>query len=376
MWIVDESRQPPSLRTALFGGGAGVLDMHRPGLEGGPFQVVALCDIDPARGEPAAAGLGCAFFCECAPMLAETQPEVAVVMTPHPSHAPLALACLEAGCHVLVEKPMALHAGEADEMIAAAGRVGRLLAVNLQQRFRPEVRAAKALLAAGELGEIQHVEMTVVWPRTARYYGMSGWRGTWRGEGGGLLMNQSPHNLDLLCHLAGMPARVSAWTRTLLHAIETEDTAQAMLEWPNGALGGFHASTAENGQPERLEILGTAGRLELRQGGLVFQRFRQDLRSYVVETDLIWEGPPVDEVETALPPGAGDHAAVYANLYAAITTGAPLMADGAEGRMSLELANAMLLSSHTGRAVEFPLDRAAYAAFLDEKRAARHTEEG
>ncbi|MCB0133155.1 MAG: Gfo/Idh/MocA family oxidoreductase, partial [Caldilineaceae bacterium] len=246
----------------------------------------------------------------------------------------------------------------------AAEAADRLLAVNFQQRYRPEVRAAHEIIRSGKLGELQYANMVVVWPRTRRYFANAGWRGTWKGEGGGVLLNQAPHNLDLLCHLMGMPTSLVAWTRTRVHAIETEDTVQAMFEWDNGAVGSLHVSTAESGQPERLEILGTAGRLEVGRGHIVLQEFDQDVRTFFVETDAIYSGPPSHDVAVTLPESNGDHVDIYADLQRAITTGTPLMADGRDARMSLELANAMILSSYQQGAVSLPLDRAAYGTLL------------
>jgi predicted dehydrogenase len=144
---------------------------------------------------------------------------------------------MRSGAHVLVEKPIAVEVAEADRMIEAARETNRLLAVNLQHRSRPEIRTAKNLISESRLGEIQRVQMTAVWTRTRRYYELAGWRGTWRGEGGGGLMNQSPHTLDVIGHLAGQRSLVAAWNRTIFHTIETEDTSVAMLEWPHHFIG-------------------------------------------------------------------------------------------------------------------------------------------
>ena len=235
------------LRTVFLGAGAGVFNMHRAvATESGLCTIVAVQDIAPAAGQARADELDCPFYVDHKAMLAQEKPDLAVIITPHPYHAPLAIDALNAGAHVLVEKPISVHAGEADAMIEAAAQNDRLLAVNFQQRFRPEIQAAKELIAGGALGELQYVNMVVVWPRTRQYFANAGWRGTWKGEGGGVLLNQAPHNLDLLVHLMGMPARVAAWTRTRIHPIETEDTVQAMFEWQNGAIGSLHVSTAES----------------------------------------------------------------------------------------------------------------------------------
>ena len=214
----------------------------------------------------------------------------------------------------------------------------------------------------------------MAWPRRRNYYQKALWRGTWTGEGGGVSMNQAPHNLDLLCHFLGSPSKVTAWARTTLHNIETEDTIQAMLEWPDGCLGSLHISTAEAGRPERLELVGTKGVVQLGSGKVSFERFPQALEEFLAEDANPFGEPAVETAVLDIGEGSGDHLAVYRNLNDAIQTGAPLMCDGVEGRMSLELANAMLLSSHLGQAVTLPLDRATYLNFLEERKAAMKKE--
>lgn len=360
------------LRTIIIGVGAGVFKMHQEALSAPTIEVVGVSDINPETGQARAKELGCAFYPEHQTMLRETSADLAVILAPHPFHAPLTVDCLEAGCHVLVEKPIAVQVAEADMMVDAAERTGRLLAVNFQQRHRADVHTAHKLIREGALGKIQHIDMTVAWPRTKRYFEMVSWRGTWAGEGGGVLMNQAPHNLDLICYLLDSPARVVAWTRTTLHEIETEDVVQAMMEWPNGVVGSLHISTAEAGRPERLEIIGTRGSLQLLEGGqLRYMRLEQDFREFMQENDNPFGKPSVHEEPVELEPGSGNHLAVYSDLVEAIVNGAALTCDGVEARKSLELANAMIYSSHTGSAVELPLDRQKYAELLADLKA-RH----
>ncbi len=351
------------LRTVFVGNGATIYPLHEKAADPARFQLVGMADVDP-QAKARADAHGVPFFSNHHDLLAAVQPELVVIMTPHTSHPIIAIDALEAGAHVLVEKPMAIQVAAADAMIATARRTGRLLAVNFQHRSRPEVRAAYDLIQSGALGELQHANMVVVWPRSDKYFRMSTWRGTWNGEGGGVLLNQSPHNLDLICHLIGLPKRLVAWARTTLHPIETEDTVQAMFEWPNGAIGSLHVSTAESGQPERMEILGTAGRLEIVAGGLRFDRFDQDLRAFFPTTEELFSGPSQQPVDVPLPAMTGSHNDIYANIYAAIREGAPLLAEGESARMSLELANAITLSSRTGAPVDFPIDRTVYAELL------------
>src|SRR5947209_6547576 len=136
-------------------------------------------------------------------MLQQARPDVAVLLIPHPLHAPVAIDCLEAGCHVLVEKPAAISVGELDRMIEAAEVNDRLLATCLQHRTRPEVVRARDMILSGALGVMQRVSVTGIWPRFSRYYEASQWRGTWIGEGGGATINQGIHQLDVLCFLLG-----------------------------------------------------------------------------------------------------------------------------------------------------------------------------
>lgn len=176
-------------------------------------------------------------------------------------------------------------------MIAAAERTGRGPRQSASSFGTCEVVAAKRLLDAGRLGQIQRVEMVACWTRATRYYRQMPWRGTWKGEGGGVLMNQAPHNLDLVCHLVGSPNRVVARTRTRLQPIQAEDTAHAMLAWPNGALGSVHVSTAEANTGDRIEILQTGGCMVLRLGSLDVEAYDTDLRRHVEETAELWSTP-------------------------------------------------------------------------------------
>jgi predicted dehydrogenase len=352
------------LRHVAIGAGANVFNMHRPALEQlETVDLVAVCDIRTDIGQQRADEMGCAFFADYRTMLAEMEPEVTVVMTPHPLHAPMTIDALNQGSHVLVEKPMAVHVAETDAMIAAARKNDRLLAVNFQHRQRAGVEAALDLIQTGQIGEIQRVQLVGPWMRTAAYFRAATWRGTWNGEGGGVLMNQAPHDLDLLCYLAGQPKRLSAWTRTLRHAIETEDTVLAMLEWENGALGTMFFSTTEAG-PRYMDIVGSGGQLHLTENGLTFQRYDTDLREHIANNPNPFAAPKLEAMDVEMGTGSGDHMAVYQDFHRAILEGGVPRADGTEGVLSLELANAVTYASHAGGVVELPLDRDAYLDLL------------
>jgi predicted dehydrogenase len=357
------------LRYAFIGSGASIVDAHLDALAGLPVAIAGMADIDADRAGARAARSGCPFFRDHRELLREVRPDVVVICTPHPLHADHACDGLEAGAHVLVEKPMAVDVTDGDRMIAAAERAGRLLAVNFQERFRPNVEAARAFIARGELGDVVRVLAVEPWMRTAAYYRAAPWRGTWKGEGGGVLMNQAPHTLDALCHLVGMPARVWGMTRTRVHAIEAEDSAQAMLEYASGAFGYVAVSTAEAGIERRLEIVGDRACLVLVDDGLTIVRFDRPLRDHVACSPEIF-GQPGSRIEgVRLSPSESRLGLAHRDLWEAIREGRAPWCDGRQGLMSLELANAITLSSHTERAVDLPLDRAAYARLLDMKRA-------
>jgi predicted dehydrogenase len=355
------------LRHVIIGVGAGVLGMHRPALALETVELVGASDINATLGEKNAGELNCPFFADHKAMLSATKPDVAVILAPHPFHASLAVDCLNAGAHVLVEKPIAVQLSEADAMIAAANLNKKLLAVSFQQRFRPEIRLARDLLHSGQLGRLLHVDMFINWFRTKAYFGSASWRATWRGEGGGVLMNQGIHDLDVLCYLLGTPKRLTAWTRTHLHTIEVEDTVQAMLEWED-CLGSFHTSTAEAGRKDSLELIGTEGTLRVTPGGLSGRVFDMPLEEFISERKSGFEQPGMRPLEHPLPEGKGDHVSVYKHFHDAILKGEPLLTSGEEARKSLELANAMIYSSYTNQAVELPLDSQRYNELLEKLR--------
>jgi predicted dehydrogenase len=359
------------LRYAIVGGAGGIAKTHIAALQKLGSAIVGLSDINLEGVTARAAEIGCPAFADHRVMLAETRPDVTVICTPHPSHAAITLDCLQAGTHVLVEKPIAVEAGDGDKMIAAAEASGRILAVNFQHRLRPAIEYAKRLIDSGELGALVRVLVLEPWLRTAAYYRSASWRGSWIGEGGGVLLNQSPHTLDLLCHLTGMPAKVWGWIRTRYQVMECEDTAQAMFEYPNGAPGYFTASTAEAGGQRRIEIVGERAAIEIVGDKLTVQRFNPPMREFIDTNPVPFSYPDITVEQLDLPANdsQGNHFAVYLDLEAAIATNRQPRCTGREGLMSLELANAITCSSVKGQPVTLPLDRQVYHAVLNELKA-------
>jgi predicted dehydrogenase len=300
--------------------------------------------------------------------------DVAVIATPHFDHPDSATCLLAAGVHCLVEKPIAVHCAESDRLLTAwrALPVPRpRLAVNLMQRTDPKHRCLRDLIAAGELGRIQRAHWTITdWFRSDAYYAAGGWRATWRGEGGGVLVNQCPHQLDLLCWLLGDPVAVTALCRFgAHHPIEVEDEAFAIVEFASGAVATIATSTGEAPGANRLEVAGTRGLVIMDSGdGLRWRRNSCDSAAFCRQTRELFGRPDCWEVEVPvrgwhLEDGRdGQYAAVLADLVEAIRHDRAPLAPPEDAARAVELANAILLSSRRGRRIVLPLDRAEVLA--------------
>jgi len=354
------------LRYAVIGAGV-VAPLHLEAIAAlDDVELVGISALVPEEVAPLAAEAGCPWFVDHRELLARA-PDVVVVCTPHPSHPMLTIDALEAGAHVLVEKPLAVEVREADEMIDAAGRAGRTLGVCFQQRFRPVIAAAHALLAAGHMGELIRASIVDPLYRPNAYYGTAAWRGTWTGEGGGVLMNQAPHTLDLLCHLAGAPATVWGVSRRRSQPMEAEDTATALLEYENGAVGTIAVSTTEPGM-QRIEIVGDRGRIEIVGETMSVHRFEPPVSEHLRTAVGMFDAPVSMGEPVALPAGSGNHVDVHEDFAVAVRTGSEPRVPARSALCSLELANAIVLSTHTGEAVSLPVDRDAYASLLADLR--------
>ena len=312
---------------------------------------------------------GTRYFDDAEAMLDSGTVDAVIVATPHPLHRGLGEMVLRRGLHLMMEKPLTATKLEGERLLAAPRRPGQQFGIMMNLRTDPLFRRIKGWLDAGELGTLQRVQWTITnWFRSDAYYAMSDWRATWKGEGGGVLINQALHNLDILQWLCGMPARLHAHCRFGHdHDIEVEDQVTAYLEFGGGANGVFTTSTGEAPGVNRLEIAGTRGLILLERGEIVFRRNEVDACEYSRTTDNAF-GLPAFTVET-FGDGAENpsHAGVLCNFVDAIEGRDTLLAEASEGLKSVELANAMLYSSWTGAPVQFPLDAVAYEAALAER---------
>jgi predicted dehydrogenase len=330
-------------------------------------RLTAVCDIAPAALEAATDAYEVPGFSTHTELLDSGLVDAVVVATPHYFHPPIAIDAMRRGIHVISEKPMAVTVAAADEMIRTAQETGMVFAVMFQHRTKPANQAARKLIAQGRLGEINRTLLIDSHFRSQAYYNSAGWRATWKGEGGGVLLNQAPHGMDIFTWLGGLPSRVTAQVQTRQHDIEVEDQAAALLEYPNGAVGYMLETVNEVPTGQRIEICGEHGKLLLDGGGLRFWEVKEGIRAFSDATPAMWGRPETVEVEVPLEGRETGHTAIVRNVARAILEGQELISPGAEALASLELADAILLSGHTGRAVDIPIDRDAYDAFIGEK---------
>jgi predicted dehydrogenase len=295
--------------------------------------------------------------------------DAVIVATPHYQHTTLGIAALQAGLHIMVEKPISAHKADAERLMAEAkARPKQVFAGMFQLRTEPRYLKIQNLIRDGHLGDLTRVMWIITdWYRTDAYYASGGWRATWKGEGGGVLLNQCLHNLDTLAWLCGMPKRVRGFCALgRYHNIEVEDDVTAYLEYPNGATGVFVTSTGEAPGTNRLEIAGTMGKVVLENNKLTFTRNEVSMLEFSKTARVGFAKPEVWNVDIPFSDAVVPHSILMQNFVEAILDGKPLITPGEEGIHSVELANAMLFSSLLNAAVELPMSSAAYEQKLQE----------
>ncbi|MCX7688864.1 MAG: Gfo/Idh/MocA family oxidoreductase [Fimbriimonadales bacterium] len=336
-------------------------------------ELVAVCDKHIDRAQQAGEQFGVPHFTSHEEMFRSGLLDAIIIATPHYDHAPVAVSAFEHGLHVLVEKPLCVSVSDGDRMLEAARQSGKKFAIGYQHRFRPEVQAARRLIEGGVLGEVRRTLLITAWYRTQAYYDSGGWRATWAGEGGGVLINQAPHFIDLWLWFGGMPSRVWGQTRAALHAIETEDEAFALVEYPNGAHGYLYATTNEEPGENLIEICGDEGKLRLQDGELQVWKLKRPIRQFTFEAEGMWDSIPAERIEPPIAPrteGALEgQPALIQNFARAILFNEPIVAPGEEGLDTVEIINALILASKRQKPVPLPVDRAEYDALLAELKA-------
>ena len=291
--------------------------------------------------------------------------DAVLICSPHRAHTAQAIEAFEHGVHVLLEKPVGVFTREVRDMIAAADKSGKAFGVMFNQRTNPVYQKMKQIVESGEMGEIRRVNIIITdWFRAQSYFDSGAWRATWKLEGGGVLLNQAPHNLDLWQWICGMPVKLRAFCHLgRWHDIEVEDDVTAYVEYANGATGTFITCTGEAPGSNRFEISMDGGQLLYENGRLLQTRTEMPVSQFIREYPGGF-GKPETTTEDITPEGEYTmHAGVTRAFARHILYGEPMIADGREGLNSLMLANAMLLSSWADETLPMPMDAAMDAQY-------------
>jgi len=302
-------------------------------------------------------------------MIASGLIDAVLIATPHYSHTTIGIQALKAGLHVLVEKPISVHKADAEKLIAAHTNKKKVFAALLNQRTDPYFQKIRQLLKNGELGAVRRVQWTITdWFRTHAYYASSAWRATWAGEGGGVLLNQCLHNLDLFQWLFGMPKRVTGFCNFgRYHPIEAEDDVTAYFEFADGKHGTLVTSTGEAPGTNRLEIATERGRIVYENDKLTLTRNEMPMSEFSRTTKEGFAKPATWDISIPINGHGGQHTEILQNFTDAIIDDKPLIAPAAEGIRSIELANAIVMSAWTGKPVDLPLNSKTYERHLKQK---------
>lgn len=328
-------------------------------------RLAAVCDVNAERFSafPEESVLK---FSDSRKLIRSGEVDAVLVATPHYGHTTIGIDSLSEGIHTLVEKPISVHKADAERLIAAHRDPKVVFAAMFNQRTDPHYTKLRNLIQSGELGEIRRVNWIITnWFRTQAYYDNGGWRATWGGEGGGVLLNQCPHNLDLLQWLFGMPVSVRATCAFgKYHTIEVEDEVTAFLEYKNGATGVFITTTGEAPGTNRLEVSAERGRVVVEDGKITWIRNVVEQGEFLRTSKASFARPETWTVDIPCEGWGGQHLGILQNFVDAILDGVPLVAPAEEGIGSVELANAMLYSAFTDKKVGIPLNSKAYEAHL------------
>ncbi|MBI4625427.1 MAG: Gfo/Idh/MocA family oxidoreductase [Verrucomicrobia bacterium] len=320
--------------------------------------------LEPFKGRP-----NLKAFASCDEMIASGEIDALVIATPHYLHTTIGMDALKKGLHIMVEKPISAHKADAERLIAVHQQhPTQIFAGMFQMRVEPRYLKIRKLIQSGDLGQLVRVNWIITdWFRTEAYYASGGWRATWKGEGGGVLLNQCLHQLDMLQWLCGMPARVRGFCKLgRFHNIEVEDDITTYLEWANGMTGVFLSSTGEAPGTNRLELTGTRGKIVVENNRINFTRNDADMIEFNQAARSGFAKPDVWNVEIPFENANNPHGILIQNFVDAILDGTPLIAPGADGMGSVELANVLLYSSLIDQTVELPMESAAWEKKLNQ----------
>ena len=337
-------------------------------------ELCALCDVNPVKLEKAKEMLedkSIATFLDYKEMLDSGLCDAVLVETPHYIHPEIVIACLNKGINVISDKPAGVYTKQVREMNEVAKKSKAHFAVLFNERTNCLYRKMKEIIASGELGELQRVNWIITnWYRTQSYYNSGSWRATWKGEGGGVLINQSPHQIDLVQWIVGqMPKTVRGFCQYgLWHDIEVEDEVTAFFEYENGATGVFITTTGEAPGSNRLEISGTKGKLLCENNQLTWYKLEKDSREWTRERKDGFTPPKMQIIHPETDGQSPQHKGIINNFANAILGLEEFFVDGTEGIHGVELMNAMELSGwRGGEKIVLPVNEDEYLKELSKR---------
>lgn len=338
-------------------------------------KLAAVCDSDEKRLQWAKSNLkGVKCFNDYHELINSGIVNAIVVATPHPMHPVIVEEACKNGIHVLTEKPAGVDVKTVAHMNQVAKESGVVFSIMYNQRTNPLYKELRRVFQNGNLGQLIRFNWIINnWYRTDAYYASGDWRATWDGEGGGVLMNQCPHNLDIWQWITGMPIRIRAFChKGLFHPIDVEDSAEIFAEYENGAIGIFQTSTGEYPGTNRMEISGTRGKAVIENGKLTITLLKEDLMEYTKNSKEFMPKIDVDESTIIQEEPESAHIGILQNFSNAIRKGEPLISPGEEGIYGLSLANAAYLSWWKNDFVNLPLDEDEYLHFLQSIKNSNH----
>ena len=333
--------------------------------------LAAVCDVDKVKLVNAARDWGVKTYENYEELIKSGKVDAVIIDTPHYLHPVIGIAALEEGLHVLSDKPIGVYTKAVRELNECAARHPKqVFGVLYNQRTNSAYRKAKEIVESGRLGNLKRIVWIITnWYRSQAYYDQGGWRGTWGGEGGGVLINQDPHQLDLFTWIAGRPIkRVWSTAETVGRKINVENDVTAYCEFEGGASGVFITSTHEFPGTNRLEIFGSRGNLLLEGGVLTLKKYAQDENEFIKTCPNSFSQPEIAETQVFRQTDSFDcHKDILCNFVAAIRGEEPLFVDGKEGINSVSLMNAMLLSSWLHKDVDLPIYEDLYFEELSKR---------
>lgn len=332
--------------------------------------LAAICDIKPAKLEMAKEAYpDVALFDNHMDMFKSGKIDAVIIATPHYFHPTIGIDAFNCGINVISEKPAGVYTKQVEEIMAVAKKSGLAYGMMFNQRTNPMYQKMREMVQGGELGNLYRCVWIITdWFRTQSYYDSGDWRATWDGEGGGVLLNQCPHQLDLWQWIFGMPTRIHAFCHEgKYHNIEVEDDVTAYAEYANGATGVFITTTGEAPGTNRFEITGTLGKLVAEGNTLKFTKNEVDAAEFSRTSDQGFGRPKTEYIEYKFENGGSQHKGITQNFTDHLIKGTPLLASGYEGINGLSISNAMMLSSWKNDWVNLPNDGEEFWAELQKK---------